>query len=164
MNIFKKPKCWQASLSLPVTEENLLPASSRFWQLQAFLGLQMCRSNPASCAITLLYSMCQISLCFSLIRTLVIGLRDHADNLEQSPHVKILKVKVKCQLLSRVCLFYSPPGYSVQGILQARKYWSGQPFPFSGDLPNPGLNPSLLHCRKILYSLSHQGSQLRSLN
>ena len=30
----------------------------------------------------------------------------------------------------------SPPGSSVHGILQAR-YWSGLPFPFPGDLPNP---------------------------
>ena len=30
--------------------------------------------------------------------------------------------------------------------------------PFSRDLPNPGIKPSLLHCRQILYCLSHQGS------
>ena len=32
--------------------------------------------------------------------------------------------------------------------------WSGLPFPSTGNLPNPGL----LHCRRILYHLSHQGS------
>ena len=31
---------------------------------------------------------------------------------------------------------------------------SRQPFPSPGDLPNPGL----LHCRWILYQLSHEGS------
>ena len=38
------------------------------------------------------------------------------------------------------------------------EYWSGQPFPSPGDLLNPGSNPGLLHCRQILYELSHQGS------
>ena len=34
------------------------------------------------------------------------------------------------------------------------EYWSGQPFPSPGDLPNPGV----LHCRQILYHLSHKQS------
>ena len=33
--------------------------------------------------------------------------------------------------------------------------WSGLPFPSPGHLPHPGL----LHCRQILYHLSHQGSR-----
>ena len=37
----------------------------------------------------------------------------------------------------------------------SKKYWSGLPFPSSGDLPNPGIEPAL-PC--ILYHLSHQGS------
>ena len=32
-----------------------------------------------------------------------------------------------------------------------QEYWSGLPFPSPGDLPDLGLNPGLLHCRKILY-------------
>ena len=32
-----------------------------------------------------------------------------------------------------------------------QEYWSGLPFPSLGDLPNPGIEPSLLHCRQILY-------------
>ena len=35
--------------------------------------------------------------------------------------------------------------------------WSGLPFPSPGDLPDPGINPGLLHCRQSLYLLSHQG-------
>ena len=35
------------------------------------------------------------------------------------------------------------------------EYWSGQPFPSPGDLPNPGMNTGLLHCRRILYQLRH---------
>ena len=34
----------------------------------------------------------------------------------------------------------SPPGSSVYGILR-QEYWSGLPFPSSGDLPNPGIKP-----------------------
>ena len=45
-----------------------------------------------------------------------------------------------------------PWGFSRQ------KYWSGLPCPPPRDLPNPGLNPGLPHCRKMLYHLSHQGS------
>ena len=45
------------------------------------------------------------------------------------------------------------PGSSVHGISQARILeWVDIPF------PTQGLNLGLLHCRKILYHLSHQGS------
>ena len=47
-----------------------------------------------------------------------------------------------------------PWGFSRQ------EYWSGLPCPTSGDLPIPGLNPGLLHCRWILYQLRDQGSPL----
>ena len=30
--------------------------------------------------------------------------------------------------------------------------------PSPGDLPDPGIHPGLLHCRRILYHLSHQGN------
>ena len=31
------------------------------------------------------------------------------------------------------------------------EYWSGQPFPSPGEMPNPGSNPHQPHCRGILY-------------
>ena len=34
----------------------------------------------------------------------------------------------------------SPPGSSVHGFSR-QEYWSGLPFPFPGDLPNPGIEP-----------------------
>ena len=48
--------------------------------------------------------------------------------------------------------------YTVHGILQARILeWVA--FPFSrGIFPTQGLNPGLLHCRWIIYQLSHEGS------
>ena len=36
--------------------------------------------------------------------------------------------------------------------------WSGLPFPSPADLPDPGIEPYLLHCKQILYYLSHQGN------
>ena len=40
-----------------------------------------------------------------------------------------------------------------------QEYWSGLPSSL-GDLPDPGSNPGLPHCRQTLYHLSHQGSPL----
>ena len=31
-----------------------------------------------------------------------------------------------------------------------QEYWSGLPFPSPGDLPHPGIEPSLLQCRQTL--------------
>ena len=39
-------------------------------------------------------------------------------------------------------------------------YWSEQPFPSPGIFQTQELNPGLPHYRRILYQLSHQGSQL----
>ena len=54
---------------------------------------------------------------------------------------------------------YSLPGSSVHGILQARILEWVVAIPFvQGNLPNPVIKSGLLHCRRILYCLSHQGS------
>ena len=52
----------------------------------------------------------------------------------------------------------NPTNYTVHGILQARILeWVA--FPFSrGIFPTQGSNPSFLHCRQMLYQLSHRGS------
>ena len=39
-----------------------------------------------------------------------------------------------------------------------QEYWSGLLIPSLGDLPDPGIEPGLLHCRQTLNHLSHQGS------
>ena len=51
---------------------------------------------------------------------------------------------------------YSPIGSSVYGIIQAR-ILEWVVIPFFRDLSDPGIEPDLLHCRQILYGLSHQG-------
>ena len=50
----------------------------------------------------------------------------------------------------------SLPGSSVHGTLQARILeWVAMPSS-KGIFPTQGSNPGLLHCRRILYCLSHQ--------
>ena len=39
-----------------------------------------------------------------------------------------------------------------------QEYWNGLLVSSSGDLPDPGIELVLLHCRQILNRLSHQGS------
>ena len=46
----------------------------------------------------------------------------------------------------------APPS---MGFLR-QEYWSELPFPSLGDFLAQGSNPGLLHCRQILYCLSHQ--------
>ena len=57
----------------------------------------------------------------------------------------------------------SPPGSPVHGISQARTLEWVAIFLLQGIFPTQGLNPlplCVLHCRQILYSLSHWGSPL----
>ena len=53
---------------------------------------------------------------------------------------------------------YNPMDFTVPGILQGRILeWVAIPFS-RGISPTEESNPGLLHCRRILYQLSHQGS------
>ena len=68
--------------------------------------------------------------------------------LSQAPLGKLTK------LYSDLCdsMDCGLPGSSVHGIHKARKLeWVASPSP--GDLPDPGI-----HCRQILYYLSHKGN------
>ena len=62
------------------------------------------------------------------------------------------------QLLSRVQLFATLPGSSVQGYFPGQNTGVGCHFLLQGIFPTQGLNPGLLHCRHILYHLSHYRS------
>ena len=70
--------------------------------------------------------------------------------------------EVKVKSLSHVSLFVIPRTVACQAPLSMGfsrpEYWSGLPCPSPGDLPDPGVESSLLHCRQILYRLSHQGN------
>ena len=65
------------------------------------------------------------------------------------------EVKV-AQLYPTLC---NPMDYTVHGILQARILeWIAFPFSRASSQPREDLNPGRLHCRWILYQLSHKGS------
>ena len=73
-----------------------------------------------------------------------------------------IEVCVRC-VLSRVRLFCDPvdcdpPGSSAHGISPGKNAGVGCHFLLQGIFPTQGLNPRVLHCRQILYSLSHLGS------
>ena len=52
-------------------------------------------------------------------------------------------VKEKVKSLSRVQLFAWTVAYQAPLSMgfSRQEYWSGLPFPFPGDLPNPGIEP-----------------------
>ena len=74
-------------------------------------------------------------------------------------------VKVKVTQLVR--LFVTPWAVARQACLSMKfskqEYWSGLSFPSPGIFLVQGSNPGVLHCRQILYHLSHQGSPSTSL-
>ena len=41
-----------------------------------------------------------------------------------------------------------------------KEYWNRKSIPSPGDLPILGIKPHLLHCKRILYQLSHWGSPI----
>ena len=55
---------------------------------------------------------------------------------------------------SRIWLFATPWTVAFQASpsmgFSRQEYWSGLPFPSPGDLPDPGIEPSLPHCRQTL--------------
>ena len=53
---------------------------------------------------------------------------------------------------------HSSPGSSVHGDSLGQKTGVGIHALLQGIFPSQGSNPGLLHCRQILYHLSHQGS------
>ena len=82
----------------------------------------------------------------------------------------IYGTEVKCQLPSNVWLFATPWIIAQQAPLSmefsSQEYWGyfpqwkwleGSHFPLQGIFQSQGLNLGLLHCRQILYCLSHQG-------
>ena len=59
---------------------------------------------------------------------------------------------------------YSSPGYCVRGDSPGKNTGVGCHALLQGIFPTQGLNPGFLHCRWILYSLSHQGRPCRYIS
>ena len=90
-----------------------------------------------------------------LLTAILFILRTQADHLTQlalngarlnaSVLLRDLKVKVKVKLLSCVWLLairWTVAHQAPQSMgFSRQEYWSGLPFPFPGDLPNPGIEP-----------------------
>ena len=92
---------------------------------------------------------------------------NHSVLLWNARSIRAMKNQVKVKVAQSCPTLCDPmdcslPGSSVQGILQARRL-ECVAISLSGDLLIEGLNPGLLHCRQILYHLSHQGSPRNSL-
>ena len=89
-------------------------------------------------------------------------LRSTSPETKWQKPINNMKVKV---LVAQSCqTFCDPmdcglPVSSAHGILQAR-ILKCVAMPFQGIFPTQGSNSGLLHCRQILYHLSHQGSQI----
>ena len=58
----------------------------------------------------------------------------------------------------RIPMDCSLPGSSVHGNSPGKNTGVGRHALLPGIFPTQGSNPGLLHCRRILYCLSHQGS------
>ena len=66
----------------------------------------------------------------------------------------------KWKSLSHVRLFATP--WTIQSMEFSRsEYWVSSLSLLQGIFPTQGLNPGLLHCRQILYQLSHKGRKLQ---
>ena len=84
-----------------------------------------------------------------------------------SKWIRDLKWKVKVLVLCRVPLFATLWMVARQAPLPLKfprqEYWSGSCSLLQEIFPTQRLNPDLLHCRQILYRLSHEGTP-RGLN
>ena len=95
------------------------------------------------------------------ITTLLIGY-----TLIQNKKLKKYQYKSDSQLclVAQLCLTLcdlmdcSPPGSSVHGNSPGKNTGVGCHALFQRIVPTQGLNPGPLHCRRILYHLSHRGS------
>ena len=76
--------------------------------------------------------------------------------------IRKLKEKVKMKSLSLVRLFATLWTVARQGPpsmgFSRQEYWSGQPFPSPGDLPDPGIETMSPALQADFLPLSHQGS------
>ena len=86
---------------------------------------------------------------------------------ESEPWIISACAYMRAQLLSHIQLFGTPWTVACQTSLSMevsrQEYWSGLPFPTSGDLPDPGIEPPSSvspALQQIVYSLSHRGSPL----
>ena len=116
----------------------------RYWGLglQHLLGGYKSTSNSSIEIFILLYANTSVKN--------INNIRFTKEKMNQKNEVKVTQ---SCPTLC------NPMDHTVHGIFQARILeWVA--IPFSGTFPTQGLNPGLLHCRRILYQLSHREAQM----
>ena len=79
-------------------------------------------------------------------------------NINHSP-IHLAKTWLKVDVAQSCLTVCNPMHYIARGILQARNTGVGSLSLLHGISTTQGLNPGLLHCRWILYLLSHKGSK-----
>ena len=89
--------------------------------------------------------------------------KPHGKNKNSKKETQICNTTCHC-LVTQSCptlcdpVDYSSPGSSVHGKSPGKNTGVGCHALLQGIFPNQGSNPGLLHCRRILYHLSHQGN------
>ena len=102
-----------------------------------------------SCDHCWVFQICWHIECFTLTAS-YLGIWNSLAEIPSPPLALFVQFSSVAQLCPTLC---NPLDYRVHGILQARILECAA-FLSPGDLPNPGL----LHCRPILYQLSHKES------
>ena len=82
----------------------------------------------------------------------------HKEAISQIQYVDGLQNKYNSMLTLCGPMDYSPPGFSVHENSPGKNTGVGCHALLQGIFPTQGMNPGLLHCRRILYCLNHQGS------
>ena len=145
----------------------------------AWCVLQCCAQHIPLYAVVSVISAFSLSLPFKSLAIFMFQLKFHLfcdtfipamscrwllSTLKLQYHLSV-RVFVLCAVLTQLCptlcdpMDCSPPGSSVLGDSSGKNTGVGCHALLQGILPTQGSNPGLPHCRRILYHLSHQGSQ-----
>ena len=157
----RRPKYWNFSFSIsPSNEHSGLISFRMDWlDLLAFQGtLKSLLQNHSLKASILQHSI------FSIVQ-LLYPYMTTGKAIALTRWTFVCKVmSLLCNMLSRLVIAFlprtlcNPMDYTVHGVLQARTLeWVAFP-PLQQIFPTQESNQGLLHCRKILYQLSYQGS------
>ena len=105
------------------------------------------------CYLTISSSATPVSFCLhSFLASRSFPMKGLFPSGGQSLYVKWSEVAQSCLTL---CDPWTVAHQAPQSMAFSRQeYWSGLPFPSPGDLPDPGSNLGLPHCKQTLYRLS----------
>ena len=115
----------------------------------------------AICPIFILMEICPINWAHMHSKSLIflsIQYLASVNDITNSPKTTCLSESGKVKVTQSCPTLCNPKDYTVHGILQARILELGSLSLLQGIFPTQGLNLGLLHCRRILYQLSHKES------